>query len=230
MPTTQPLDEEELGDILEGPLKSIAGFAQMANRPVTTTTATAVADLSKRRTVPVSAQKTVAPPSTPKPAIDVQNAGRHWADTRIHSPSITKRGPHEAIVKTPVKSPEPANPLRQKTYSTEDILVAWREFIDKHSEEHLLINAMRSTEPQMLGNNAFRLSQSRVHLGYIGENLQRLTQYIRNAVQNDNILFVLDEVQEDSPLAWTDRELLKHMVEKEPELGKFIEGLGLRLM
>ena len=89
---------------------------------------------------------------------------------------------------------------------------------------------MRMIKPERVADDTYRLAQSNIHLKYIGENMDRITAYVRAATGNSRVAFSLFEVSEDSPLAWNERELLRHIIEKSPEVEKFISGLGLKLM
>lgn len=225
MPTAQPLDEDELGDIFEGPLKSIAGFA-------TTTPTPQVKETAATKTVaaenPVS---TVSQSETPKTAGIPKGNIRL---TGIRTPGVGLSGfkhKEEESGGTPAVSAKGANgPARNGKYADEDVTAAWERFIKTNTAEHLLVNAMRVTSPKRIENDTFLLTQSAVHLGYISENLRRLTEYIRDAVGNDKIAFKLQEVSEDSPLIWNDRELLGHIIENNPTVGEFVTKLGLKLL
>ena len=88
---------------------------------------------------------------------------------------------------------------------------------------------MRTAMPVKIGTDTFRVAGSSVHLGYIRENLARITEFIHRVVENDSVMFELQEVSEDSPLAWNDRELLRHIVDDDAGVGNFIAGLKLSL-
>lgn len=219
MPTTQPLDEDELGDILGGPLKSIAGFAQPNITP---------SGEAPRASVPKPA---VAKPSASKTEVPSTPTVRKFKDLR--SPSLSLNGNRAAPVKdTKSSSSQPAQSTvsRSAPYKPSDVEAAWNLFIDRNGAEYLLVNAMRMASPVHVSDNTFRIAQSNIHLGYIREHLQRLTKYVRDSVNNDNVVFELQEVSEDSPLAWNDRELIRHIIENNPDVGQFLTDLDLHIL
>lgn len=89
---------------------------------------------------------------------------------------------------------------------------------------------MRMAQPVRHGSDCFSISQSRIHLGYIQEGMPDIIKFVRDKVMNDGVTFVLNEVSEDSPLAWNDRELIEHIVENNPAVGDFINSLKLSII
>lgn len=120
--------------------------------------------------------------------------------------------------------------MRTGRYTDDDITAAWDKFIDLNPGEHLLINAMRMARPVRLSGDTFSVAQSKIHLGYIHEGMPRIRRFVRDKVMNDSVEFVLNEVSEDSPLAWNDRELVRHIVENNPAVGEFINALKLSIL
>lgn len=135
-----------------------------------------------------------------------------------------------SLPKTPEKRTVAAGVKREAPYIDADILNAWQQFIDLNKPEHLLVNAMRVAVPDRLADHNYRVAQSSIHLNYIAENLARITAFVRDKVGNDNVAFTLQEVSAESPLVWNERELLQHIVEENPGVGKFISSLHLKLM
>ena len=216
MPTTQPLDDE-LGDIAEGPLKSIAGFAQPGAQ---------IKGQAPRAAVPRL--------STPQPqtaVASVSTGARHFANVRTPSVGLNGVSATRATANagTIAKNTVTSTPGRSSVYTEKDILTAWQQFIGANAAEHLLINAMKVVNPAPLGNDTYNIAQSNIHLTYIRDALGRITDYVRGFVNNDKVNFVLEEVSEDSPLVWNDREFLQHVAEEHPAVAKFIIDLGLTL-
>ena len=224
MPTTQPLDKEFLGDIDEGPLKTIAA---------------STTDAKVQSVKPIVVPKTAASPAPPKPTTQSGPANvyssAHGAVrlTNINAPHVglNKRAPQSNqndTAKTPTVN-APRQSIASKDYTEKDVIKAWQSFIEQHATEHLLVNAMRVAVPAKTGENVFRVAQSNVHLNYIRENLNSITDYIRRAVGNGALRFELHEVSEDSPMIWNSREVLQHIVKDNPEIADFILGLDLHL-
>lgn len=121
---------------------------------------------------------------------------------------------------------------RDNSYTASDIVKAWEAYINAHGTMHLLVNAMRMAVPTIIEGkpHSFNVSQNSVQIGFINEYLPDITRSVRNAVGNDAVTFVLTEVNEDSPLAWNDRELMAHIIEDTPSLAAFAKALQLKLL
>lgn len=233
MPTTQPLDEDIVGDILGGPLKSIAGFAQ-PGKPITGQAPKAAVPNSRVASTK-DTQTTTPTPATQKqrPAMPGRLHGEIRL-TNVRTPSIGMNGkPYDTSrpQQPQAAAPTPqAQSKRTTPYTVSDIRDAWQRFIDTNGAEHLLVNAMRVAFPTHESEDSYLIAQSKIHIGYIRDNLVRLTKFVREAVMNDNVMFTLKEVSEDSPLAWNDRELIQHIIENNPEVGSFLTGLDLHIL
>ena len=231
MPTTQPLDDE-LGDIAGGQLRSIAGFAQ----PGAQVTGQAPRADVPRATTPSSSHQPAADAQKPQVAVA---ASHHNSTTgarmgvNIKMPGVSLNGPRNNPTQAPVAHAQTPSttpsPKRLTPYDDAAIKKAWQNFIDANHAEHLLINAMKVATPERLSGDTFRIAQSAVHIGYIRDNIERITQFARNFAANDNIAFTLEEVSEDSPTIWNERELLGRIIEDNPYIEQFIRNLGLTL-
>lgn len=150
----------------------------------------------------------------------------------IRTPSVGLKAPKVQIgpkAVTPQNVPAPTA-KRETEYTPGQVLTAWERFIAANQAERLLINAMKAATPQQVGKDVFRVAQSSVHIGYIKENINRITEFVHNVVGNDNISFSLEEVSEDSPLAWNDREALQHIVADSPIVAELIKNLNLSIL
>ena len=231
MPTTQPLDEDELGDIFEGQLKPIAGFGQVAPQAPTPSAPKAAMPKATPRVEP--AKQVAEPRTATEPETRHSPIKGTVRLTGIKAPNISLSGhkeqpqPSQQTVRNAVQT---APQKRENAYEDKDVLEAWKRFIRDNNAEHLLVNAMRAVEPRRVSGDTFCLAQSNVHLHYIREDIERLTRYVRNAAGNDNISFVFEEVSEDSPIVWNERELLQKMIEANPSMGEFIRDLKLKIM
>lgn len=222
MPTTRPLDEDELGDVAGGQLKPIAGFNQPVKEPVGS---------QPRANVPQNTAARIKTYAAPTVNIDSNVRMRG-----IRTPGVSLTGkqagaPSASVACEPEANMSPRHEAKQRNEYTEaQLLQTWNAFIDSHREEHLLTNAMRASTPVRENGDVFRVSQSNVHLRYIREHLARITDYVRKELKNDDITFNLNEVSEDSPLAWNDRQFLGHMMDDHPELREFISSLRLSIL
>ena len=231
MPTTQPLDDE-LGDFFEGPLKSIAVNAENVTD--------ADAEKPVRKNEPsVSSQPAATPKATDTPQVGKtvtaapgtsMQGNLKFSKLRTPSMGLNNDFRQTASTDTSAVSAQPSGVNNDKAYTDNDVLNAWSLFIENNKAEHLLTNAMRVATPVRLSDHTFRVAQSEIHLNYINENLNRITEFVRTRVGNSNITFVLEKVSKESPLVWNERELLQHMVEQNPSIKPFISQLNLKLI
>lgn len=228
MPTTEPLDD--VGDDAGGPLEPIAEFAaalvggaEVSGQPprATVPTPRATTTAPGASAAAGRAQTPAASPAGPRRFTSLRTPGVGLSGKRVAPGAETSRD--AATAGTP-------HALRSASYPDADLVRAWKGFVAAHSGEHLLVNAMRAVTPTRLTGDKFRVAHSEVHIGLIGENIGRIRSEVADAVSNDHIEFVLEAVSEDSPLAWNDHELIRHIVEDNPQVGKFIETLKLSLL
>lgn len=213
MPTTQPLDDDILGEIFEGPFKPIAGFARTDSQP---------SGQQPRANVTVPSRSAINP---------LRNQRRpplRTPDLRLNGTPLKEKSAPVSATKTESSQ----RVFRSETYTPDKLNAAWEAFIEENSHEHLLGHAMRASVPRNMPDSPhhYVIAQSKSHLEYINRNLDHLTDYIRNYLKNDSVTFILHEVSEDSPEVWTDRELLRNMIEKNTELADFITALRLNLL
>lgn len=136
----------------------------------------------------------------------------------------------------PSRPKHPAAPVkgqhveRTSVFTPDQLAREWQRFIDSNGAEHLLVNAMRAAMPKHAHDNVYVVTQSEVHIALIREHLERLTAYLRNALDNDSVALELNIVSEDSPLAWNDREFIKHVIDDNPAMAEFIDILKLSLI
>lgn len=127
--------------------------------------------------------------------------------------------------------PQPSRPLAEP-FTDADIDRLWDGFIAEHDSLHLLANAMRMSRPARKDTDKalFSVTHSSVQIGFIREYLNEITGYIRRGVRNDSVEFELIEVEEDSPLAWNDRELIRHIITDTPAVADFAKEFQLKLI
>lgn len=124
------------------------------------------------------------------------------------------------------------NEPRATAFTDADVTRAWDSYIESHQSLHLLANAMRMSRPERKGDSdsIFTVTHSAVQIGFIREYLQDITASVRNTLNNDSITFEMNEVEEDSPLAWNDRELISHIIQDTPAVAEFTKEFQLKLI
>ena len=232
MPTTQPLDEDSIGDIAGGPLKPIAAFTQPVTGQVaggdTRQPANSTAVYTQPPSVPsrdtVSSSHNQTAPQPPRGS---------FKPTGLNTPGISLSGKKPGATGQPssttVSSTSKHSDNLNEPYTDADIMKAWNAFIQQFASEHVLVNAMRMATPVRVSDDVFRIAQSKVHLDYISENLSRITSFIHSQIRNSKVTFTLEEVSEESPLVWNERELVANMIKANPTLADFIRHLKLKL-
>ena len=158
-------------------------------------------------------------------------AGRR---TSLDVPHLSLKGSHQAPsaqTAAATAAPQPGTPLAEP-FTDADIDRLWDAFIAGHDSLHLLANAMRMSRPSRKdpGKPLFSVTHSSVQIGFIREYLHEITAYIRREARNDSIEFELIEVEEDSPLAWNDRELIRHIITDTPAVADFAKEFQLKLI
>ncbi len=121
---------------------------------------------------------------------------------------------------------------RTQDYDEYTFTLAWETVMERHPREHILYNAMRNSRPELRGNRAYVMSVvNELQLQTVTDALPVLIAELRDTLSNDTITLTVEmAVGAETPLyVLNDRELLARLVEEQPMLRKFIEGLQLRI-
>ncbi|MDE6527877.1 MAG: hypothetical protein K2L78_02375, partial [Muribaculaceae bacterium] len=125
--------------------------------------------------------------------------------------------------------------LRRTPFSHDQLLAAWERYMAANPRAHLLVNTMRAHIPQPGGDASVPeifvvtvVNPGQVEL--LNQEKPRLLQSVRDALGNDYFDFRID-VDENAaaPTAWSDRDVLNHMVERSPYLAQFITDFKFTL-
>ena len=124
---------------------------------------------------------------------------------------------------------------RRAAFSHDQLLAAWERYMAANPKAHLLVNTMRAHMPAPANNPSMPeayvvtvVNPGQVEL--LNQEKPRLLQSLRDAVGNDFLDFRID-VDENAaaPTAWSDRDVLNHMVERSPYLAQFITDFKFTL-
>lgn len=123
---------------------------------------------------------------------------------------------------------------RSKPYTEEQFREAWRNFIQTHKNNYILLTkTMMFRFPDVAedGTSYLFIIDNPAQYSEVEQKLPDLVYYLRNELQNDNITIrpSLKE-KDDNEKIWTQKELLLDIVSREPELKKFLEKYKLGLM
>ncbi len=98
---------------------------------------------------------------------------------------------------------------------------------------HVLNNTLRAHLPQPTESpNQFKVTVlNQAQESTLSDNKPQLLTALRDALRNDHINFTVavDPRAETPAMAWNDRKILEHLVDKHPNLVNFIGELGLTL-
>ena len=90
---------------------------------------------------------------------------------------------------------------------------------------------MRASYPALVEGHTYRVMvENEKQREELETHMQPLLATLRDATANDHISIIIELNQgEASPHTWNEREVLQHMVEKNPEMRDFIESLQLSI-
>lgn len=229
----------------EGQLKPIAATPapSAATTATATTTPTAVQQPAPTPVAqqPTPPQPVPTPAATPRPQMPAMS--KPTPSIRTATPRITKPGipsMHTISIKGDAK--EKADPVagmpetaaetkRNQPYTPEAVEKAWLDFAEAHPTERILVNTMLAARPRLLDNGAFFVAvDDQIQVDAINESKHDILTHIRTAVNNDLFDFKVSVTQgQSSPVTWTQREVLQHIVNEHPEISDFIKEFGFTL-
>ncbi len=124
-----------------------------------------------------------------------------------------------------------ATQLRDAKYTVEQLNAGWQAFMKANPTYHILVNTMRASYPALVEGHTYRVMvENEKQREELETHMQPLLATLRDATANDHISIIIELNQgEASPHTWNEREVLQHMVEKNPEMRDFIESLQLSI-
>lgn len=170
---------------------------------------------------------TSAPAPAPAPTPAVQ---RTSARSGLPSFSIKGNQPQQKAEDTGVK--DDSHPAaRDGQYTPEQLKEAWMAFVEAHPTERILINTMKAGVPVKGDGDRYVITvDDTMQVDAINESKAEILNFVRDRLQNDSFDFdITMRTGEASPITWTQREVLGHMVEKHPQIREFIEAFSLTL-
>lgn len=125
----------------------------------------------------------------------------------------------------------PVAQLRDAKYTVEQLNAGWQAFMKANPTCHILVNTMRASYPALVEGHTYRVMvENEKQREELETHMQPLLATLRDATANDHIRITIELNQgEASPHTWNEREVLQHMVEKNPEMRDFIESLQLSI-
>ena len=172
---------------------------------------------------------TPAQPSVGRPAATSQPAPRRMSASAprilINKPSST-----QATGSTPA-APAQAATVRTGSFSPEQFVAAWNQYIEQNPGEIILLSAMRNSLPQKIDDNTYQIEvENNAQVEAISSNMTKLMQFLRNAVGNDMVALDIKLSERDvSAMAKTDREIIEDMRNRNPQFAQMIKDFKLSM-
>lgn len=136
--------------------------------------------------------------------------------------------PKAAEAKSAVVTRQKRNPFTDKSLAD-----AWEAYMELHKKAHVLCNTMRASHPRRNADDSPELTMTVANQPQVDVMLQELPSllgYLRSTLANDFIeITVKVNDDPDSPAAWNDRDLLRHIVEANPHAAEFISDFRLTI-
>ncbi len=215
----------------EGQLRPIASqpsvqAPQPAARPATPQPAATPQPKTPPQPAPARPTAATAPRPTPQPA----------RRGPIHGPGpgLSLRGgsrQSEAAASSANAEQKAAATKRDKAFTDEEFNAAWHAIMAKHPTEHLLVNAMRITQPKRREGSAFvAVVESEAIRNSILASGTMLLSELRNALNNDDVSLDIELNKAQSTVtSLTDAEVYALMRKNHPYLNTLIDDFHLTL-
>ena len=119
---------------------------------------------------------------------------------------------------------------RNEPFTPEDVLKHWNAYAEKDPSAHILNNAMRIVQPRREGDSATYIvpAMNEYQQQIFEDALPAIAYALRNALRNDSFALKVCIVEADMPpTAWTQPEILDHMLKEYPHFADFVKDFGL---
>lgn len=238
----------------EGQLKPIAATAPAASsakpaaQPQTATAQpgapshVATAPVASTPTAPTVSVPAAQPQGAPAPVTASQPRAASARPSQSATPHI-KRPSISLSIKGKAGQPQPASQAsdvepapygatkQSQPYTAEALLAEWVAFADARPMERILVNTMLSCKPVPVeGDRYFVPVDDAIQVDKVNEFKHEILTHLRQRLKNDNIDFEARIAQRGaSPVTWTNREVLQHMVDEHPAIADFINDFGFTI-
>lgn len=211
----------------EGQLKPIAA------RQSTPTPAAASNDSMPKPAPQPPTPRAQEPSATYSPS--VKPTVRVTAPNGIDAP---KRPTISLSIKPRLREQESAKPeadapvqTSREAYSDADLMKAWTAYAEAHPKERILANTILATKLHRIdGDSYFVAVDDAIQVNVLNESKPEILAHLRSSLKNDFIDFEARIAEtESSPVTWTQKEVLQHMVKERPALASLIRDLGFTL-
>ncbi len=124
-----------------------------------------------------------------------------------------------------------AAPSHTAQFTAEQLVDAWKRYMEQNPGEIILLSAMRHSMPQKVNETTYLIEvENTAQVEAINSNMTKLLQFLRNEVGNDMVaLEIKISPKGVSAMAKTDREIVADMRQRNPEFNKMIDDFKLQL-
>ena len=184
--------------------------------------------------VPAQPVAQAAPAQAPAPTQPKPQFSTPSQPAATHKPVAT--APRILINKQPQATatsdaPKAAAPTHTTQFTAEQLVEAWKHYIEQNPGEIILLSAMRNSLPQKVNDTTYLIEvENTAQVEAINSNMTKLLQFLRNEVGNDMVaLETKISPKGVSTMAKTDREIVADMRQRNPEFNKIVNDFQLTL-
>ena len=165
----------------------------------------------------------------PKPQIAPSPARPATANTVAAAPRILINKQPQATATS--DAPKAAAPTHTTQFTAEQLIEAWKHYMEQNPGEIILLSAMRNSLPQKVNDTTYLIEvENTAQVEAINSSMTKLLQFLRNEVGNDMVaLEIKISPKGVSAMAKTDREIVADMRQRNPEFNKMIDDFKLSM-
>lgn len=129
------------------------------------------------------------------------------------------------------ESKSSAGSHRNNSFTDEDLLKAWYQFIDEHPNEQIVINTMRVSLPKKIEDTLFEIEvENQGQVSFINAHKSEIINFLRNKVSNDMLAFNIKIRQGgEAPKFWSPAEIITNLRLRNPAIDKLVKDFELGL-
>ncbi len=173
---------------------------------------------------PAMVQSHKVMPAPARPAAKIQPAVATARRILINKPAAPSGGDEPAAQQV-------SHAVRDAAFTDEQLVTAWKHFIEANPKEIILLSAMRNSLPSKINDNTYQIEvENNVQVEALSSNMTKLLEFLRNEVGNDMVsLDVKMSAKEVAPMAKTDREIVEDMRDRNPEFAQMLRDFKLSM-
>ena len=173
---------------------------------------------------PAMVQSHKVMPAPARPVAKIQPAVATARRILINKPAAPSGGDEPA-------AQQASHAVRDAAFTDEQLVTAWKHFIEANPKEIILLSAMRNSLPSKINDNTYQIEvENNVQVEALSSNMTKLLEFLRNEVGNDMVsLDVKMSAKEVAPMAKTDREIVEDMRDRNPEFAQMLRDFKLSM-